>query len=296
MIWIKRGLLVLGLLAGIAAVGVGTLYARSEWMLADVEPGPGFEVVLESTAAVLAHGRHIARTRGCFGCHGQQLQGVVFDDWAWSGRSVAPNLALAARAHDDSVLEAVIRQGIGPDGRALWSMPSYNFVHLNDEDLSALILFLRSADVVEIDLPSARLGLRARWWLVTGEEDHMVTWAEHVPPFITGEEDDPAIVRGEYIAMTTCNECHGFDLRGSIDEFGTTPDLAIVRAYSFEDFSTLMKTGTSLAGRDDLPLMSMVARDRFASFTDQELDDLYAFLSTLSARPVPQDVYWRTFE
>ena len=57
-----------------------------------------------------------------------------------------------------------------------------------------------------------------------------------------------------------------------------------------------MKTGTSIAGRDDMRLMSMVARDRFASFTDQELEDLYAFLTSLPDRPVAQDVFWRTVE
>ena len=153
-------------------------------------------------------------------------------------------------------------------------MPSYNFVHLSDDDLSALIHYLRSAEIVESDLPSDRLGMAARWMIVTGAEEHMAAWGEQVPAMITGPDDDPAHVRGEYIAMTTCNECHGFDLRGNISPYGNTPDLAMVRGYNFEQFTTLMKTGTSLDGRDDIPLMSMIARDRFASFTDQELDDL----------------------
>ncbi len=296
MIWIKRGLLVVVLLALLAGAGVGAVYIGSERILADVQAREGFELTLEPSADVIERGRHIARTRGCFGCHGQQLQGVVFEEWDWVARAVAPNIAQSARRLDDAALEAAIRQGIGPDGRAFWSMPSFNFVHLSDDDLSALILYLRSAEVVESDLPETRIGLEARWWIFTGDEEHLAAWAARIPPMITGPEDEPAHVRGEYIAMTTCNECLGFDLRGMADEWGTTPDLAIVRAYSFEQFTTLMKTGTSLAGRDDMRLMSMVARDRFASFTDQELDDLYAFLTSLPDRPVPQDVVWRTFE
>ncbi len=296
MNWIKRIGLVAVLLLGLAGAGVGAVYVGSERIIADVERVPGFELTLVASADVIEHGRHIARTRGCFGCHGQQLEGMVFDEWGWSSRSVAPNIAKSARAMDDAALEAVIRQGIGTDGRALWSMPSYNFVHLTDDDLSALILFLRSAEIVDSELPSPSLGLRARWSIVTGAEEHMAAWGEHVPAMITGPDDDPAHVRGEYIAMTTCNECHGFDLRGNISPYGHTPDLAMVRGYDFEQFTTLMKTGTSLDGRDQIPLMSMIARDRFGSFTDQELEDLYAFLTSLADRPVPEDVFWRSFD
>lgn len=53
-----------------------------------------------------------------------------------------------------------------------------------------------------------------------------------------------------------------------------------------------MKTGVPIDGRD-LGLMGVVARDRFASFTEQELEDLYAFLGTLPGRPIPKGVFWR---
>ena len=159
MIWIRRVGLLLVLLACLAVVGVGAVYVGSERILADVEPVRGFEVTLEASADVIEHGRHIARTRGCFGCHGQQLEGSVFYDGGWTDRSVAPNLARSAREMDDSALEAAIRRGVGPDGRAFWAMPSYNFVHLSDEDLSALIVFMRSADIVDAELPRSRLGI-----------------------------------------------------------------------------------------------------------------------------------------
>ncbi len=76
----------------------------------------------------------------------------------------------------------------------------------------------------------------SRWSIVTGEEEHMVQWASEVPPLRTGLANEQ-LVRGEYLAMTACNECHGLDLRG---DFGA-PDLAIVTSYSDEAFRTLMK-------------------------------------------------------
>ena len=121
----------------------------------------------------------------------------------------------------------------------------------------------------------------------------MAQWVEAVPEMVLGPDDEPALVRGEQLAMTTCNECHGLDLRGSWQEIDISPpDLAMVAGYRWADFHTLMRTGVPIEGRD-LGLMTVVARDRFAYFTEQEVEDLYGFLRTLVTRPVPQDVFWR---
>jgi mono/diheme cytochrome c family protein len=101
-----------------------------------------------------------------------------------------------------------------------------------------------------------------------------------VPPLKTADEADTALARGEYLAMTTCNECHGFGLRADSPFPGSAPDLIIVSAYSEEAFRTFMKSGIALGGRE-LDMMSRVARGRFAHFTDDEVVDLYAFLRTL---------------
>ena len=116
----------------------------------------------------------------------------------------------------------------------------------------------------------------------------MADWATNVPELRT-DPSDPRLERGQYLAMTTCNECHGLDLRGGFD----LPDLAIVAAYPEEDFRRLMKEGVAIGGRDSLGLMSTVAKDRFSHFTEQEVADLWAFLRTLVDEPIPQGVFWR---
>jgi len=290
----RRLLQVLAFLVIAPLVGFAAVYGVSEMRLRTYEAAPAFELPIPRDSVSLARGRHIARTRGCFGCHGQALEGRRFEEeWPWVKRAVAPNLALYARAHDSQTLADAIRWGVGHDGRALWSMPSYNFRHLPDEDLAALIGFLRSAVVVEQALPRPSLGWSARWRIARGDERHMAEWAAAVPPKLLGKSEDAVLVRGEQLAMTTCNECHGLDLRGSWQEIGVAqPDLAIVGAYSRGAFDTLMRTGTPPTGRD-LGLMRVVARDRFAYFTPDEVGDLHSFLQTLSARPVPRDVFWR---
>lgn len=282
-------------LAGLVGMGFACVYVGSEWQLRSTPDTPLFTREIPSDAESIERGRHIARTRGCFGCHGQQLEGAVFtEEWTWVDRAVAPNLALHAKEYPPAVLERAIRRGVGHDGRALWSMPSYNWVHLSDDDVAALIAFLRSEPAAESDLPRGRMGWSARRSIATGAEGHMADWAADVPPLLLASDDDPVLVRGEYLAMTACNECHGLDLRGSNSGPDIAPpDLAVVAAYSWGEFNRLMDSGLPRDGRESLGLMTVVARDRFAYFYEEEREALYAFLQTLISRPVPRDVSWR---
>ena len=273
---------------------LGGVFAGSELRLRDYNEPPAFDAEIPTSANAIARGEHVARIRGCFGCHGQDLEGRVFtEQWPWVERAVAPNLTVHARDHSPAVINAAIRHGVGHDGRALWSMPSYNWTRLSDEDVVALIAYLRSVDVQQTDLPRPKLGLRARWQIATGESLHMADWVALVPELQFQEHPDAAIRLGEYLAMTMCNECHGLDLRGAINPDGPAPDLAILAAYSEDDFRKLMKTGTALGGRDKLFLMSMIARDRFPDLTEDELTALLAYLRTLPEQPVAPDVPWR---
>ena len=285
-------LLVTCLLVSAIAAACG-IFAISEMQLRDVRYDSPFDRPIPDDDASIDHGRYIARTRGCFGCHGQALEGKGFgDQWDWPARAVAPNLAKYAREHDDATLEAAIRQGIGAGGKALVSMPSYNFARLSDADTAALIAFLRAAPVVEADLPSPKLGWRARWDLAFGGEMHYEDWADAVPPLRVDSDTEPARARGEYLGITMCNECHGLDLRGANLYGAPTPDLAIVSAIGRDEFERIVRTGRGL-GERHLGLMTLVAPDRFPHLTETDVDDLYLHLSALAREPAPQDVFWR---
>lgn len=282
-----------GVLIGMALIGFGAVYALSEMKLRDVAYDAPFDHPIPGDAASIEHGRYIARTRGCFGCHGQQLEGKDFgEQWDWPARAVAPNLATYAREHDAATLEAAIRQGIGANGKALVSMPSFNFTRLSNKDTAALIAFLRAAPVVDSDLPSPKLGWMPRWDFAIKGEMHYEDWADLVPPLRIDPETNPARARGEYLGMTMCNECHGLDLRGANLYGMPTPDLAIVGAIEREEFERIVRTGRGLGNRH-LGLMTLVAEDRFPTLTEQDIDDLYLHLSSLLGEPPPQGAFWR---
>lgn len=261
----------------------GILWGLSEIKLRSVETPPPFLQPIPFDIESINHGKHIARTRGCFGCHGQKLEGRVFtDQWPWVKKAVAPNLVRFANEYSSAVIEAAIRHGVGHDGKAFWSMPSYNWVNLSDSDLRALIAYLQTEKIVNNSLPQAELGLKARWEILFGRSMNMAEWASVVPPLEFSTSDNLPMKQGEYIAKTTCNECHGLDLSGdSLSDF-SSPGLGIIASYSEQEFRVLMASGISRSGREDLGLMTIVAKDRFAYFTEEELGHLYVYLKSLS--------------
>lgn len=280
--WLGNGLSAVVLAAaGFAAF----VWFASEAHFTSFAAPPPFTHPIATDAATIARGEHIARTRGCFGCHGDKLQGEIFDDDPIMGRAVGANLARLTHEHSPAIFERALRHGVGSDGRALFSMPAWNFAHLSDGDVAALYAYIQSLPVTDSRLPAGWLGM-PRIAIAMGRDAAVPAFLGKVPPLTWQAHPDPAVRRGEYLAMTSCTECHGFGLRGD-DPFVPAgegaPDLALVASYSKADFSTLMRTGKA-AGNRELRLMSRVARGRFVHWTDAEVDDLYAFLSALGQK------------
>ncbi len=270
---------------------VGWVYAASEAHFRSFAAPPPFTTPIPEDAAALAHGEHLARTRGCFGCHGGDLQGEIM----W-GAVQTPNLAALARSETPATLEAAIRHGLGRDGRALYSMPSFNFVHLSDADVAALIAYLRVREVSNA-APDGALSpwhertlamFMVRFEIARGADAAMPRWLDQVPPLTQQNHPDQRVARGEYLAMTSCNECHGFNLRGWAPWEGSAPDLIAVGAYDEAAFTRLMREGVPLS-EAELEMMGPVARSRFAHWSDDEVADLYAFLRDMSERAVAEE-------
>jgi len=259
--------------AALAVVAQGSwVYLRSEAYLHSFERPPPFSLAIPDDDVSRARGEHLVRTRGCGGCHGDDLGGQLM----W-GYAVPPNLPKLAREVSAADFEAALRHGIDHTGRAMRDMPSYNFLRLRDADVADLFAYLRSAPVADHELPAASLPWSIRWDLARDRDVAIAAILQKVPPLKHAGEDS-ALERGEYLAMTTCNECHGLTLHAdSPFEDETAPSLVVIAGYDEAAFTRLMRTGKALGDRE-LPMMSGVARGRFVHFTDEEVRDLYAYL------------------
>ena len=273
-----------GSLLGLVVIALTIIFFYMEHRFDEVHEIPGTALVIPDDAASIAEGERLARIRGCNnGCHGDGASGGVFFEIPDGTRVVAPDLGRLAQTYSVADFERAIRHGVSQDGTSVIGiMPSSMLYNLNDGDLTRIIAYLRAQSPSETIHPSQRLGPAIRAMLMYFErtEDWDILAAagiDHDAPRPDAFSEDPR-QRGEYLASTSCSECHTRDLRGSADG---TPSLAIVAAYSLENFHTLMRTGVPIGGRE-LDLMKDMGIKRFSHFTDPEVDDLYAYLQTLA--------------
>lgn len=269
--------IVAGVLLGVLLVAVLGIFIQSNRLLKKTYEIPLTDFVAPSGDSIVRVGARLATVRGCNGCHEADLGGGEFFNEPMIAVLSAPNLTAVAASSSDAELYRALRHGVARDGRGLISMPSTMYFDLSDEDLGAIIAWIRAQPPVERDILPVRVGPLGRLGLVTGMYQTEAERIDHAAP---RREPDPAdTVRfGAYLAHTTCTECHGLDLRGQEQ----TPNLAMVAGFTEGQFTHLLYTGVGLGGRE-LGLMAAVARSRFSHMTAYEQHAVYRYLQTLAS-------------
>lgn len=277
MKWIGRVALVLVALLVLAAGVVYAVFERKMSETYEIETGA---IDVPTDSASVAEGERLARIYGCYnGCHGEAAEGGLFFDEPMFGTATAPDLTRVAETLSVEELVGVIRYGVRPDGSSVFAMPSLQFYHLADEDIGAIVAFLRSLPPTGGPETSVELGPLGRTLFALGEIEPMAARIDaQAPRLDPGDGSDPMAI-GEYLAVTACAECHGTDLAGQEHPGGNTPNLAIAAAYSPDEFKTLLRTGEPRDGRE-LRLMNDMSRKRFRHLTDAEIEAMYTYLSS----------------
>lgn len=227
-------------------------------------------------------GLRSARRVGCTGCHEEDGRGGGFDQATPQGdRFVAPNLSERRARYDDAGIAALLREGSTHDGHRAIGMPIHMFQYLSDQEVSDITAWVRALPAIaNPDLPPARLSETTRRQLQDGA-------------FAYNDDDQPdpgnqppatrprgGLALGEYLAMTSCPECHGRDLNGWGPD-DPAPSLIVAKAYTPEAFMRLMRTGITSNGKESATgFMSGVARRRFAVLTDDEVLALKLYLDS----------------
>ncbi|HEU4427503.1 MAG TPA: hypothetical protein VFT98_02020 [Myxococcota bacterium] len=256
-----------------AALSLGGVYAVSEWKMRRSYDAPLAPLRAARPADVVA-GMHLAKVVGCWaGCHGLHGEGG-FEEIDGIHRSAAPTLSQVLPQYGDAELVRLIRYGVKRDGKSAIGMISYATWPLGDQDLADLIAHLRSQPALAPIARSHELTWLGRWVLVTGEWGVDADLVERSLPRPRWGElpRDTAFARGRYLASIVCSACHGVSYRGSALE--ASPPLAIVAAYSRDQFRRLLRTARAADGRE----LSPMGWVRDVDFTEQEIDDLYVFL------------------
>ncbi|MEN8145893.1 MAG: c-type cytochrome [Gemmatimonadota bacterium] len=282
--WIVRwpGLVASGLLTLLAAVV--TFFAVKGLAFMYIAPGPAPDISVEGTPEQIARGAYLAGV-ACIGCHGADDgsrfplsggQDVTEDIPLPIGTMVISNITpggvLAHRT--DGELFRVIRHGYGKGKRAA-AMTFMPFGSLSDEDIEAIIAFLRSQESVttetvggdDLNILGAVLLFGANLVPLPETIDGPVT----APPMGANPE------YGKYVAnIGECRSCHGPDMTGS----EATPfspaypnPRPLVATLTLEQFTERMRTGKRPDGSElDMPWRNA------AAMSDDDLAALYAYL------------------
>lgn len=265
-------LLVLGLVYFIGSSNFDRVYAAE---LASL-------VVSEDSATVV-RGAHLAQIYGCGDCHGADFSGLVVADEP-PFRVTASNLTTAGptASYSFEQLDAAIRHGIGPGGRALQIMPSSVYNHMSDDDVASIIAYLRALDPVESDLPPTEIRALGRI-LAAGPIDPAMEVRTQRARLDAAPDVGETTAYGEYLATVVCSHCHGSDFRGLVTPPSpgspAAPDLVVAGNWPRTQFTETLRTGVTPSGHEmDPKYMPWTAT---AAMTDTELGALHLFLGSL---------------
>ena len=251
-------------------------------------------LTIPSDSAAIARGRHLAvAVAKCVDCHDQGLKGKVMIEDPMFGRLVTSNLTAGKGGvlgnYTDAQLVRAIRHGVKADGTPALFMPSQEFNHFTDEDVAAVVAYIRSLPAADNELPHTKLKMLPRLLYVTKKLDL-------VPAELIDHAKKPASVAagvtreyGEYMAETGgCFGCHGRGLSGGAIP-GAPPSLPKatnitptgIGKWTEAQFIQAMRSGTRPDGS---------AIDRFmpweyvGQLTDDELRALWMFLGSVEPR------------
>ena len=234
--------------------------------------------------AALARGRHLVHA-SCESCHGADLSGQVMMDDPAIATLYASNITGLAQTHSDGEIILAIRHGIDTDGRQLMIMPSESFVYFSEEDLGAIVGYLKTVPRVGDNLPLIQPGPVGRILMGAGAFDSSfpANHIDHNLPFPAMPEVGANLAYGEYVSRF-CRACHGADLTG-----GQPPDPASppapnitatggVGAWTEAQFIEFFHTGVNPFGEESDP--AFMPWQSFGKFEDDELRALYMYLSS----------------
>ena len=233
----------------------------------------------------IARGKALADRTGCTDCHKADLRGGLFHDGGLlEGRYYASNLTRKAQVYSDEDLVRIVRQGVRPDGRSVYAMPSSGFVRLTDAEMADIIAFVRSLPAGGIEQPEHYIGPLDRWGLLNAAHGFkfMVSYVadeQRRDPVDAGPQH--AVAR--HLTSIACRECHAGDLTGNGWD-SDAPDLAVATSYNLPQFTRLLRTGIGVDGKEH-GLMTTVARGRLYHLTDQEIAGIHAYLVARAALP-----------
>jgi mono/diheme cytochrome c family protein len=306
------------ILALVLLLGAGAVYFFSSFP----KVGPAAELRIAPTAEKIARGEYLANhVTVCIDCHStrdfEYYSGPIVPGTEGKGGMEFPDVAgtfypanitpVALGNWTDGELARAIASGVNKNGEALFPMmpyPIYN--HLAQEDLEAIIAYLRTLAPIPNEVPKSKVNFPLNLIMRTIPE-----------PYAPQPRPAPSdtIAYGKYLSTVAgCTFCHtpiddrgqplpGMDFAGGMEftfpwgpivrSANITPDEntgigAWDRAYfieRFKEYADSTKSHIPVAKDGDNTVMPWTM---YAGMTEEDLNAIYSYLRTV--KPVTNQV------
>ena len=239
---------------------------------------------------------HIQRGRAiadsfCGGCHSTTGAFTGGKDIGkhlpvYLGAFISSNLTPAGplKQWSDGQIFRAIRNGVDAEGRRLMIMSLTNAGNLSDDDIGALIAYIRRLPAVGAATPEPpdQLNLLGLVMVGTGQfpSGKLVKTGVVMAPLKA-----PTVQYGEYIlSYQDCRECHGQQLTGGVQGQWAPvgPGLGLVADWSREQFIATLRTGKDPSGHE---LGETMNWRTFGKMDDDELGAIYEYLAHMPEAP-----------
>ena len=246
-------------------------------------------VALRDDPTAVERGRYLYASRGCADCHGANGAGKVFVDDGKGLRVAGPNISPGSGSvtlrYTAPDWERSVRHGVSPAGRPLMIMPSEDYNRLTDDDLAALVAWLRhmppatgGEGVVNLPLPVKALYGFGMIQDAAAKINHALPPAQPVAEGVT-------VAHGAYVA-NMCLGCHGPNLAGGKIPGGPPdwpaaadlrPGGPMARYAKAELFMQMFKTGK----RPDGSTVQVMPFTSLRELSETDVRALHLYLSGL---------------
>jgi mono/diheme cytochrome c family protein len=276
---VMGGLIILVVFAGIGlSIAGGARLNKTQDITAETIPIP-------TDPDSLVRGEHLVNV-ACRDCHAADLTGQPLIEDPAIGTIYAANITGLAVTHSDEEIVRAIRHAVDTDGRQLVIMPAEVFINFSEEDLGAVVAYLKTVPQSGDDLPKPELAFLGRILLGAGlfGDVFPAEYIDHNQPFAPMPEVGANIAYGEYLSRF-CTACHGANLAGSQPSDPTSPPAPNLTpggdlgGWTEADFLTTIHTGVTPNGRQLDP--AFMPWQSFSKFDDQELIALWMYLQSL---------------
>jgi mono/diheme cytochrome c family protein len=274
------------LVAGIALFAIGNSHMNKTY---DFAPS---NITIPTDTASIEFGKHRAEVL-CEGCHGADLSGI--NDWfnvAALGTIDSANLTAGEGGvgreftSDEDYVKA-IRHGIDPEGKPIFMPAVVSTANLSDEDLGAIIAYIKSVPPVDHKTSGHNFTVLGRILYAAGVLPKFPVETVSHEIHVTAPARGITAEYGEYMVNTNdCHLCHGPNLNG-----GPYPDPTIKVIspnitpggepgfWTEEQFLNTIRTGKTPSGHElnseHMPWQS------YRNMTDDELKAIFKYLQSL---------------